>query len=263
MKRLLHLKKRTITLWISMMMIFACVLSLNARNGTDHIHLFASFPFDTPISERPYIQGGFGYGKDNLGDNTDASAFGFGARGGYPINDKWEIVSQIGYVSAKVDWGTGDQSESGISDLHVIGRYHISNSGPTSFAVGPFITVPIGSEDILQGNLNIGGYGAVRHSLDSGLTFTGNVGLESYEVPGVDREIGFNLSAGAIYPASDNLAVIAEFVLRKRDEMSLTWLSGGINFQTGPGALLAVIGLGLNDDSIDLIFAGGYEFPFK
>ncbi|MCJ7811736.1 transporter, partial [bacterium] len=167
-------KGKGIRLILALGLVFALSVTVSqAQNDVKNVHLFQSYFFDTPISAQPYGEAGLQY------DSYDfANIITIGARGGYPINEKMEIQATLGYIKWSPDEGDG---VSGISDLTLYGRYLINQKNTTSISAGGMVSLPIGSSDIGEGNLNFGGYGAVRHALDNGMVIAGNVGLIFYE----------------------------------------------------------------------------------
>ncbi len=249
---------------VSGLVLILSAAVLQAQNGTEDVRLFQSYFYDTPISERPYGEAGFSYSKFE-----NWTLLGVGARGGYPVNEKLEIQGELLYLSWSPEEGDG---ESGISDLGIYGRYNISNNSPTNFAVGGLITLPIGSEDIGQGNLNFGGFGAVRHPLDNGMVITGNAGLMFYETTEVEvdpvtleveektkHENSFNIGAGIIYPTNDKMNIIGELSLQTEGDYMM--LSGGVDYNLGNGRVRGMLGIGLDDGAPDLTISGSYAIP--
>lgn len=229
-----------------------------AQNGTTNVHLFQSFLYDAPIAATPYVEGGLNY------DSYDgASSIFIGAQGGYGLNEKIEIGARLGYQSWSFD---GADGQSGITDITAVGRYNILNSAsPTKISAGAMLTLPIGSEDIWQGNMNFGGFGALRHALDSGIEITANLGLifleteefnqRTFEIEKT-RKSSFNIGAGVIYPLNDKMSIVGEF--RTQSEVEYTALSCGINYQMGKGCMRGALLLGLADGAPDIGIFGGY-----
>lgn len=257
---------RRIAILISALIILFAVSLLNAQINTNEVRLFQSYFYDTPISERPYVQGGLDY--SSYGNHFDFTFLNIGAQGGFALNEKIEIQAGWGYESLSIEEGEG---QSGITDLALFGRYNLSNSGPTSFAAGGLITLPIGSEDIGAGNLNFGGYGAVRHALDNGLVLCGTAGLLFYETTEIEYdpvtyepkeetkyETSFNIGAGAIYPVNDQVSVIGEFTMQTEGDYMM--LSGGVDYKLGNGRIRGALGIGLDDGAPDFKIGGGYAF---
>lgn len=255
-----------IVILISVLILLFAVPLLNAQNNTNGVRLFQSYFYDTPISERPYAQGGLEYAS--YGNHHDFSLLNIGAQGGYALNEKLEIQAGWSYASWSYEEGEG---ESGITDLALFGRYNLLNGGPTSFSAGAMLTLPIGSEDIGGGNLNFGGYGALRHALDNGLVLCGTVGLTFYETTEYDvdpvtyeieesskYENYLNIGAGAIYPVNEKVSIVGELTMQTEGDYMM--LSGGVDYKLGNGRVRGALGIGLDDGAPDFKIGGGYAF---
>ncbi|MFZ5517169.1 MAG: hypothetical protein ACOY90_11055 [Candidatus Zhuqueibacterota bacterium] len=239
------------------------------QNKLDNVRLFQSFFYDAPIAKTGYAEAGLEYA-----DYDGMSKFGIGGQGGYPINEKIEVGASLQFLSLSPEEGDG---QSGISDLGAYGRYNLIKNGKTNFSAGALVTLPIGSEDIGQGNLNFGAFGAVRHALDNGMVIVGNAGLIFYEVTKVEYDFDFstgdytteestsyenylNLSGGAIYPVNELLNIVGELTFRSEGDYMM--LSGGGDYLMGNGHLRGALGIGLDNGAPDLMIMGGYLIAF-
>ena len=248
MKKSVKFTVKTIAALFSITLILLAVPSLNAQQNLNDVRLFESYFFDTPISKKPYVEGGFLYGKYEA-----FNLLNVGAMGGFALNEKIELQANLNFVNLSPDEGDG---QSGISDLDIYGRYDLSKKGPTTISAGGMLTLPIGSEDVGEGNMDFGGFGAVRHALQSGLVLTGNFGLMFYEV-GEDRETSFNIGTGVIYPVNNQLSIVGEFFMQS--EGDYTVLSGGVDYRMGTGHARGSLGLGLDDGAPDIRIMGSYS----
>jgi hypothetical protein len=248
--------------------ICALVLSLGAVYGQDYlpnVHLFQNFFRDATIATSPYAEGGLMY--DDIGDN--ASSFSILARGGYPVNPNLEVNSGIAYTSNSFKAYGKDVSESGIEDIPVYGRYKF-DTDKVLVTAGGFITLPIGSDKVLQtafgngvgGTFNFGAFGAMRYALENSMIITGTVGLDFMKAyKDADRETALDLGAGLIYPQSKSLNIIGEFRLLSKGDYTL--LSGGVDYKLqGEGHVRGFIGLGLDDGAPDLSIGATYLIAF-
>jgi hypothetical protein len=241
-----------------LMLSLVAVQTVFAQNGTSNVHLFQSFLYDAPIATRPYAEGGLTYNNWDGG-----TSILIGAQGGYGLNEKIEIGARLGFQSWSFE---GADGTSGITDITAVGRYNIVNSSsPTKISAGAMLTLPVGSEDIGQGRMNFGGFGALRHALDSGIEITANVGLfflemeefnqRTFEVE-TTHKTAINIGAGVIYPLNDKMSIVGEF--NTMSEVEYTALSCGINYKMGKGCLRGAIALGLSDGAPDFAIIGGY-----
>lgn len=222
-----------------------------SQSNLNSVRLFQSYFIDAPISKVNYADFGLshsGYDGWNL--------LLIGGQGGYAVNEKLEIQARLGYVNVKPDDFDG---ESGLSDLDVYGRYFLSDNGKTQISAGGYLSLPIGSEDVGQSTMDLGGFGALRHNLKNGMVVTGSVGLISLE-QGDDREMTIRLGAGAIYPHSKTIKFVGEFVMQT--EIEYTMLSGGVDYLMGNGRLRGALGIGLDDGAPDLQLIVSYGLNF-
>ena len=228
--------------------------ALVAQSGTDQVRLFQSYFFDTPIAKTNHVQPELSHSSyDHLGVLT------IGAAGGYVVNPKLEVLGGLDYESWNYDSDFIDD-QSGLSDLTVVGRYKLTEGKPTQFAAGALLTLPIGSEDIGAGNLNFGGFAAVRHPLKNGAVITGNAALlleEAVNDKGEDdRETSLELAGGVIYPMNNQVSIVGELTIKGDKDYML--LSGGVDYVMGNGRLRGMLGLGLDDNAPDFQIVAGY-----
>jgi len=245
-----------------MLIIILLGLSVNFSqaqntNATDEVRLFQNFFQDAPIAANPYGEGFFQY---STFDN-DFSSLDLAVQGALPVADKIQLGGGLGFRS--ISPGVGD-SQSGISDLLVSGRYNVL-PGPTSISIGALATLPIGSEDIGESTFDFSGFGSLRHPLPSGVVLIGTFGLEFTEVKtsqtSSDRQTGALISGGVIYPTKSGLNVIGELDIRT--EGDFIFLSGGLDYalKTG-GRIRGGIGLGLDDGAPNFALRAGYFLGF-
>ena len=249
---------------LTILLAFAIALPLSAGDGTDNVHLFQSFFFDAPIAPSPYVDLGLQFGSWDGGSN-----FTFGAQGGFGLNDKIEIGANFGFTMNNPEVGDG---QSGITDIGLYGRYNLLNSAsPTKVSAGAMVTLPIGKEEIGQGNLNFGPFAALRHALEGGLTLAANVGLifmehTEFEWDGPDLvektkyKTSITIGAGAIYPVSNMMNIVGEFVMMLMPEPfpDFMALSAAVDYMLGGGHIRGGILIGLDDGAPDFGFLASY-----
>lgn len=213
----------------------------------DDVKLFQSYFFDAPISKVPYGEGGFQY------DNYDAFSRTFiGVQGGYPYSPKIELGAELDYINVSIKDYDG---QSGLSDLGLYGRYNLKKDNKTNISAGGLFTLPIGSEDVWEGQFDFGGFGAMRHLLENGMVVTGTAALIFYE-SGDERDSLLRLGGGVIYSMNRKTALVGELVIQT--EGNYMMLSGGANYKLGNGTLRGALGLGLDDGAPDLSITAKY-----
>ncbi len=245
--------------------LLVAALPVLAQSNSEGVRLFQSYFFDSPIAKAPYGQAGLAYL-----DYEGGSTLMIGPQGGFPTTDKIELQAALSYVSSSPEVGEG---ESGISDLEVYGRYNLARKSNLSAAAGAMVTLPIGSDKIGAGNLNFGGFGALRYALQNGMVITGTAGLIFYETTKIEidwmggrveektsRESYLKLGGGVIYPISDLLHAVGELVMHTEGDYML--LSAGVDYTLGNGRLRGGLGIGLDDGAPDLRLMAGYAISF-
>ena len=249
--------------YIFILLIVVSIVPLMAQDAlkTD-VHLFQTFLRDATISSHGYGEAGFVYG-----DYDYASTWGIGIQGGYPINPKLEVGAQWAFVNWSPEVGDG---QSGISDLTVAGRYLIIPD-KYNLSAGGYITLPIGSEDVGQGNLDFGAFGALRYPLSNGMVITGVLGLDFIETTSndvntgdekTDRETSILLGGGAIYPINEQFHAIGELNLHTEGEYTL--LSGGVDYSLANGSKIrGGLGFGLERGAPDLMLMASFMMFLK
>ncbi|MBN2460175.1 MAG: transporter [Candidatus Cloacimonetes bacterium] len=226
----------------------------------NEIHLFQNFYRDAMITSQLFLNGSFQYSKSSM-MKVDWTTMDIGIKAGYPISDKLEADAGISFISISPDEGDG---ESGLSDVLVSGKYCFKTDPVIS--AGAFMTLPVGSEDIGQSNLNFGFWGAIRHRLSEPVEINGSVGLDFVE--GVDAETGdteykndFVLGGGAVYSLSEKIALVPELTFTSDSDYSL--LSCGIDYSlSASGKMRGMLGLGLDDGAPDILLHLSYLTGF-
>ena len=241
---------------------------LNAQNTLDEIRLFQTFFKDAPIANVPYGQAGL-----QFSDYDGFSSISLGAKGGYVINPELEVGGSINFVNWSPEKG---DSQSGISDLLVTGRYLVLAPGKSKLVAttGGYITLPIGKKEIGASKLNFGAFGAARFPLDNGFVITGCLGLDFLETTKyetdftkgkieekTEHEFSLLLGAGGIYPLNEQLHIIGELNIQTEGDYML--LSGGVDYKLQMGSRVrAALGLGLDDGAPDIKLMAGFLHSF-
>ncbi len=242
------------------------IVPLHAQSNLDNVRLFQSYFFDAPIAKAGYGQAGLMYANYDFWNS-----FRIGVMGGYPLNDKIELGTQLHFVNYSPDKGDG---QSGISDIDVFGRYNVFNQDKTNISAGAMVSLPIGSEDVLEGNLDFGAFGAIRHGLSPQMAVVGTLGLMFYETKEIkfnpntfemeentSYESYLNIGAGLIYSVNKQFNVVGELNIRSKGDYML--LSGGVDYLLGSGCLRGGLGLGLDDGAPDFMLMAGYQLSLS
>ncbi len=244
----------------SFLIVFLSLLNSGLAQGQnetlDDIHLFQTFFRDARIADAAYGQATLGFS-----DFDGADVINFGVTGAIPINPQFEIGGSIAFLNVDPNAGNG---ESGLSDLRMTGRYHFQSRNLTKITAGGFLTLPIGKDELGQGEINLGVFGAVRHPLGASTVLTGTLSLDflkgapvgnggwpALSVSSVDRETALLLGGGIIHEINAQLSFIGELNLVTEGEFGM--ISGGLDYklQSG-GRLRGTLGLGIDDGAPDL-----------
>ncbi len=231
----------------------AAVGQLHAGSATmDNIRFFDNFHTDAAHADGMFAEGVAAYISDD-----DADGMALGIQGGAPVAPNIEVGITAGFLSVDYDYAG---TESGLIDVEVVGKYHLQNWQNNQLTVGALITLPIGDEDIGQGNTDIGVFGAIRHPLNNRTVLMGTVGLTSLDQDN-DREFSLNLGGGLIYKVDNALHGIAELTMATEVEMMDLTLGADYAVQEN-GSLRGAIDLGLDDGSPDFTLKVGYLYRF-
>jgi len=219
----------------------------------DDVQLLENFFIDATVNDGLYGEPQFLFGDSDFG-----SLIAFGGRAALPVAPNFQLGGEWAFASIDPDQGDG---ESGITDFRLAGRYNFDTGSRTQVAAGGFVTLPIGSEDIGEGNTDLGAFGAVRHPVSPKIALVGSAGLYFVEAPApggdTDREVSLALGGGMVFRSTSALAWIAELTLETEGDIAL--LSGGADYELAAGGhLRGQLGLGLNDGSPDIQLRVGY-----
>ncbi len=219
----------------------------------DHVQLLENFFIDATRNDSFYGEPYFLFADAGAG-----SAIGIAGRAGLPITPDFQLGGEFGFASVDPDQGDG---ESGITDFRLAGRYNFRTTSDTQIAAGGFVTLPLGSEDIGEGNTDVGAFGAVRHPVSEKVALVGSAGLYLIETPtGPDdseRDASLALGGGAVFQTSARLHWLAELTIQTEGDIAL--LSGGADYRLAAGGhLRGQLGLGLGDGSPDVQLRVGY-----
>ncbi len=221
----------------------------------DEVRFFDHFHRDAARSAGSYVEGNIGYARF---DHPDVTTTHFGARGGIPLAPRFELGLGGGFINVDPD---GGGNESGLTDLDIVGKYHLGRRGSNRITVGGSLTLPIGDEDVGEGNADIGFFGAIRHPLGGSTVIMGSAGLNFEERGGEDRESSLHLGGGLIYRVDGRLHLLGELGMDTEGDRMLLTAGADYLAQSG-GRLRGAVSLGLDDGSPDFMLRGGYLVRF-
>jgi hypothetical protein len=192
-----------------------------------------------------------------LGDSDGADLYRFGVQGGVEAAEDFEVGGALDVRHLSLDGPFDDQT--GLSDLRAYARYRIPGQQRARFSVGAWVDLPVGNEDVGEGNFDVDLFGAMRLPTRSGLVVLANAGIESVE-RFEDRDTGVHLGGGALYPLSRDISVLGELLWRSASEYGA--LSAGLDASLGSsGHLRAALAFGFDDGAPDLELILGFLIP--
>jgi hypothetical protein len=214
---------------------------------------------DAPGAEAAYVEGQLRYQ-----DFDGGSSIIFGGYGAVTVAEDFEVGTFIGFESTDPDVGDG---ESGLLDIDVYGRYNFApiqtDAADIHATSGLLISLPVGSEDLLQETLDVEGFGAARFAFDT-FVLTGTLGLringDHERGAGGGREIEGELSiflaGGGLLPVSETVTLTGELDIetaRFDGGESDVRLTPGVDVIAGETLhLRGGVGIGLSDGAPDL-----------
>jgi hypothetical protein len=230
-----------------------CYNAVFAQPSTfDDVHLFQTFFEDASFNSSSYGEGGLAFA-----DYNGFSLFSLGVRGAVPVQTNFQIGGSLYFQNLNPQ---GFDSRSGVSDLLITGRYKLSTQR-TRVNIGGKITLPIGGEDIGQGNTNFGAFAAVRHPASPSTVVTGAFGLEFIEI-GNDRKASVLIGGGAIFQIDSDFHIVTELNIQTQIDFIL--LNGGVDYVIARnGRLRGNLGVGIDDGAPDLLVGASYLISFR
>lgn len=236
------------------------------QNSLEDVHLFQNFFQDATTPDKPYGEALLGFSN-----YTSVNVINLGARGAFAINPQVEIGLALAFLNDNPDVGN---SESGISDIKVLGRYQFLTNTRTQFSAGGYLTLPVGRNELGQNEGNFGAFGALRHPIAQGTVLTGTLALDFLEggpvgeggwpavLIGEDREAVLLFGGGIIHEINEQLNVVGELDFMTEGQFGL--LTAGVDYKLEyMGRLRGALGLGLDDGAPDVTilvtFLHGFE----
>ena len=233
--------------------------------------------WDGAIMQSPWIEGSLSYQEWDT-DLADASVWALSPTfiTSLPSNPEVELGGRFDLLYYDPD---NFDSESGVSDIDIWGKYQFIKTPEYMLSGGLLITIPTGSEEIVHphasGEFNIEGFAAGRYKASNQLAIIAHVALRKnsdmdVEINSVeteiDGEIQFALGGGAIYEVTPDLNLQGELnaATEAYDEFDNDiQLRFGADYQIAPDFTLrggTAIGLDEGAPEWELTFRCAYLF---
>jgi len=214
---------------------------------------------DARISEKLNFEG---YIRINDHNNLNLAELHLLA--GIPVSAKLELGAEWGFLSYYFE-RDGFKDQTGQSDLLIFGKYNFYEE-ELLFTAGSFLTLPVGDEDIGQGNTNAGLWGSIRLPYSAEMELLTSLGIDYYEkynnAGNSNYDSRLNIKAGVLYQLDEYFTLIPEMQVITSIDYSL--LSLAIDYKLNKvGNMRAAIGLGLDDGAPDLLIQLGLLYYNK
>lgn len=205
-----------------------------------------------PLSDAAPMDGEFIEARSTYLSFENESILDLGLQAECAFWDRFAVGGRVGYLSTMPD-DDRIEGRSGATDPMLTGWGALYNTERTALALGGRTTIPVGEDDINQGNFDFGGFVAGRSLFAEDFLGVANVGVDSYEPFFDDQDREFVLSA--------NASLLYQLQAGTR-------LFGSLRFQQDPDFASRLtrfdygkIGASINlSDSFDLRAAGGLGF---
>ena len=235
---------------------FAAILvgSGVAQTTTD-IHLFQNYFSDAVITKVAYDEAFVDYRMYSFGSTSN-----IGLKGGFTPAPQLEINGELSLATlAQKDY----DSNVGLSDLIISGRYLAYKQGPTAAAVGAKLALPFGDSDVGYGNGGFALFGALRQTLSAKSVLTAAAGLDIVpEHWGAQNSAStLSLGGGLVHRISAQTHLVTEAAIFSKIDYLV--LSAGLDRLLNSGThVRGMIGVGAANNAPDVWISLGYVFSF-
>ncbi len=227
----------------------------SAQTVQDDVFFFRSFVQDARVASASYLHGSVFFTTFPPGTHRY-----FGAIAGYAPSRKFEVAVDVSYYSPPS--GILFEAPSGLNDPVVHGKYNFS-AGTTRLSAGGFVSLPVGSKDIGEGDLDAGIFLAMRHPVGTKTAIGGKISADYFEFEKEDRDPSFRLHGGVIHQVADKLALLGEFLMNANGPTGLD-VSAGVDYAIGSRSRIrGAVGLGLNENSPDRTILLSFLHAFR
>lgn len=234
--------------------------------------------WDGAVVQKNWVQGELRFQKWDHGDG-DAKVWSLGPTfiTSLPNLRSLELGGRLNLMSFDPDYG---ETENGISDVDVWGKYQILKDTRFMLSVGALLTLPTGSDAIIHprssGAVNMEFFAAGRFNASPQLAIVGHCGLRKNSDADVkisnrrkleiDGEMQMEIGGGVIYEVSSQLNLLGELNIATEpydDFDNDIELTGGVEYKLQQGlSLRGGLGIGLDDGApeYELLFGCVYMF---
>lgn len=262
---------------LGLIMLLTAVPAISSADITQSDRLLQRPEWDGAVMTASLIDGGVTY-EDWEDDGFDFTVWSLGGVfiTSLPGVPNLELGGRLDFMNYDPD--TGD-SESGLSDIDLWGKYQLYRDAQMMISAGLLLTLPTGSDDILHphasGEFNAEVFGAGRYQASRFLAIIGHLMLRqnddmdfkigSTEIT-FDGETQWGFGGGVIYEVNPQVNLQGE--LNFATEPYDNWeddiqLRGGVEFNLSPAFTFKTgLSLGLDDGAPDwaLTVRGAYLF---
>lgn len=174
-----------------------------------------------PLSDAAPMMGSFAEFGTNYYSYQFEDALHFQLRGEWAPCEHGAFGLELGYSSFMPESDLVD-NQSGLMDPRLGGWYSFFRGEDYNTALGGWFSLPVGSEDIGQGNFDFGAFGTLRYTLGENLLGVGQLGFESLDpvIDNFDRETLFLAQGSLIYRQSDSWDFFAETRIQQDPDYS-------------------------------------------
>lgn len=119
----------------------------------------------------------------------------------------------------------GTSRETGLGDVTTGVKYNFLSMDNVTFAVKPFIVLPIGNEkkELGEGGFGFGLIGVLSAELDKHISVDGNISFKTQGVKGGEDYNLYGASVAGKYEATKELKIVGEFTASKPDVTEAKW----------------------------------------
>ncbi|MEZ4702206.1 MAG: hypothetical protein R2834_17870 [Rhodothermales bacterium] len=224
-----------------------------AQSTLDDVHLLVNFLPDATVAPSAYLNGGLSYADYDFVSQTT-----IGGSVHIPFSRRFEGAAVLQYLNVDPDVG---RNRDGLADILLNARYLLPTRNVQT-AIGGYLTLPVGSDDIGAGDdVALGFFAAWRYGVGRNTALTATTGLDFVPI-GDDYDLALRLGGGIIHRTSDRFAILGELYIRTVTDHVL--LAGGFDYRVSPqGRLRGGLGLGLSDETADYTLSLSYLYNFR